>query len=272
MVLKKKLKKSNETKGADSILTRAKPIEDIESHIVMLCYGQAGKGKTVFACTFPKPLLLIDIKEKGFESVIDVPGVDLLEINEWEELEDTYWALEKGTKYQSIVIDQLTAMQALAIGKIRKDNDMDPDEVISQRSWGRVSGLMVTWVDNFRNLVDKYHICLNAHEKLTEPQEEDDDRIAPSVGSNLMKSVASFVNGAVSVIGNAYVREVKLEDKSTQIQFCMRVGPHAYYAAKIRRPVSAGPAPGVIVNPTFEKVLKVSKGESLSVKKTIKRK
>lgn len=270
-ILPKKPSKSLAKKKSGSILDKIKPVGDIETQLTMLCYGKAGTGKTVFGCSFPKPLLLIDIKEKGHESILDVPGVDLLPIENWAELEEIYWELKGGTKYKSIVLDQLTSMQALAMAKIREDKGVRPDEVISQRAWGQISGLMQTWLYNFRELYsDGYHVCFNAHERLREPQEENDERIAPSVGSNLMQSVASFANGMVSVIGNTFIREVQIEKKKYEIQFCMRVGPHAYYAAKIRRPVSAGPAPGVIVNPSFDKVMKISKGENLV--RTIKRK
>lgn len=269
-----KKKPSKAPVPAPSIEDSIKSIGEIDSYLTMLCYGKSGTGKTVFAGTWPKPLLLLDIREKGYESVLDVEGIDVLPIEKWEQLEAAYWFLEsRKTKYKSIVIDQLTAMQALSMQKIRDDKDMDADEVISQRSWGQISGLMQTWIYNFRELCGKgYHVLFNAHERLREPQEEDDDRIAPSVGANLMQSATSFVNGAVSVIGNTFIREVEGEDKKTQVQFCMRVGPHAYYAAKIRRPISAGAAPGIIVNPTFEKIIKVSRGESLSQKKSVKRK
>lgn len=271
-LLKKKPSKAVAVRS-NPITDKIRPIGEVESFLTMLCYGKSGTGKTAFAGSWPKPLLLLDIREKGYESVLDVEGIDVLPIEKWAEIEDVYWHLEGGTKYKTIVVDQLTALQALGLQKVRDDKGMEADEVISQRSWGQISGLMTTWIYNFRELCGKgYHVLFNAHERLREPQEEDDDRIAPSVGSNLMQSVASFTNGAVSVIGNTFIREVEGQDKKTEVQFCMRVGPHAYYAAKIRRPISAGPAPGVIVNPTFDKIMRVSKGENLSKKKSVKRK
>lgn len=257
----------------NGIEDKIKPLGEVEHYLSMLAYGKAGTGKTVFACSFPKPLLLIDIKEHGHDSVIDVEGVDLLSCENWAEFEDAYWMLEGGSKYKSVVIDQLTALQALGMLKIREDKGMKPGEVFSQRAWGQLSGLMQQWVGDYRELIQKeVHVCFNCHEKLVKGDEDGgDDRIAPSVGAALMGSVQTFVNGAVSVIGNSFIREnYDKKTKETSIDFCMRVGPHAYYAAKIRRPVSAGPAPDVIVNPTFSKVMKVSKGESLA--RQVKRK
>lgn len=249
-----------------SVEDRIKPITEMEQYLTMLCYGQAGRGKTVFACSFPKPLLLLDIREEGQDSVSDVEDVDLLAVEHWQDIEDAYWMLAAGkTKYKSVVIDQLTALQALAMSETRDRLGMKPTDPLSQRSWGNISGLMQTWVFNFRELKkQKLHVCFNAHERLRDAEETDDDRIAPSVGSNLTPSIASFVNGAVAVIGNAFIRElVDKKAKTRDVQFCMRIGPHAYYAAKVRRPVSAGPAPDVIVNPNFDKILAVTKGKKL---------
>lgn len=270
------------TKKKSSILDRAENVSEVEPYLTMLCYGKSSTGKTVFGATFPKPSLLIEPPaEDGTESIVDVKGVKRLRIEEWEELEEIYWELAGGTDYKSVIIDQLTALQRLGMEHLKELSGQKAGDVFSQRNWGRLSGLMQTWIENYRNLKDDgYHVLFNAHEKTREPNAEEDERIAPWVGSALMDSVATFVNGAVSVIGNTFIREevVKKNGKKvSKIQYCMRIGPHAYYAAKIRRPVSAGPVPGVIVNPTFDKILAISKGAGgeeprkvVKVKKRIK--
>jgi hypothetical protein len=240
----------------------------------MAAYGQSGTGKTVFGASFPKPLLLLDIREKGAESIADVPGIDVLFVNHWNDLdgeESIFWELKNGTKYKSIMLDQLTAAQALGMDKLRKEKRMKPGEVFSQRAWGQLSGMMQEMVYNYRELYNEgYNVLFLAHERIREPQDEDDERLAPAVGANLMQSVASFLNGAVSVIGNTFIRErYDKKSKTSDMQYCMRVGPHAYYRAKIRRPVSAGPVPGVIVNPTYDKILAIQRGESPSRKKVV---
>ena len=250
------------------IVARIKALEEVDSPVTMLAYGQSGTGKTVFGASFPKPLLLIDIREKGIESIMDVKGIDLASVENWDELDELYWLLKDGSKYKSIVLDQLTAAQAMGMSKLREQKSMKPSEPFSQRGWGQLSGMMQEMIYNYRELYTKgYNILFNAHERQREPQEEDDERITPSVGSNLMQSVASFLNGAVSVIGNTFIREkFDKKAKTSEVQYCMRVGPHAYYRAKIRRPVSAGPVPGVIVNPTFDKILAIQKGTTRKVK------
>lgn len=266
----KKLKKRKST-----ILDDAEDIVDENEPQSALFYGRAGTGKTTLAATYPKPLLLLDIRERGTRSIIGVPGVKRIRITEWDQLEEVYWALKDDDHYKSVCLDQLTAMQALGMSHIREIAHVKDGDAFSQRNWGRLSGLMQTWIEYYRNLTDDgYNVIFNAHERVREPQEEDDDRIAPSVGSNLMGSVASFVNGAVSVIGNTFIREdIDKKKKRREVQYCLRIGPHAYYAAKIRRPKSAGPVPDIIVDPSYEKIEKLSQGRSLvsKVSKKVKR-
>lgn len=267
---KKLLKKA---KAKSSILDKIVDIGDAPTFESMLVYGKAGTGKTEFGSTFPTKILHLDIRERGHKTIKKKPGIQLLQIDEWQEFEDIYWELRDGLDYKSLVIDHVTALQDVAIESVRSELGMKTGETLSQRSWGKVSGKMKEWLFNYRELTGKgYNVCFIAHERLRDVDEEDDERITPSVGANLMPSVASFLNGAVSVIGNTFIRETyDKKEKTRRREFCMRVGPHAYYAAKIRRPVAAGPAPDVIVNPTFDKVMKICEGEPVSTVRKVKR-
>jgi hypothetical protein len=273
-----KIIKRNPHEGAsrdlrESIEDRIRPVGDIESHIAVLCYGNQKTGKTVFACTFPKPLLLIDIQEEGTDSVVDVEGVDVFKLTESSELEDLYWYLAKGTKYKSVVLDQLTGLQQMVIRELKATKNQKPDDVFSQRSYGQLGGWMLEWLMNYRELLKKgYHVCYLSHEKRIEPQQEDDDRLTPEASAALTGSITNFICGAVSVIGNQYKRETyDKKTKETTYEYCMRLSS-GFYRCGIRRPVSAGPVPEYIVDPTFDKIMRLSKGESLARKIKLTRK
>ena len=203
------MKKLKKVVKNNRIVERIHPLGEEPTPVTMLAYGKSGTGKTVFGATWPKPLLLLDIREKGTESISDVKGIDLIHIERWEDIDEVYMDVLWGKpKYKSVVLDQLTAMQAIGMDKLRTDKGMKPSEPFSQRGWGQLSGMMQTLLLNYRELYNEgKNVLFNAHERLREPQEEDDERIAPSVGSNLMQSVASFANGMVSVIGNTFIRE-----------------------------------------------------------------
>jgi hypothetical protein len=70
-----------------------------------------------------------------------------------------------------------------------------------------------------------------------------------------MPSVSDSLCAEVGVVGNMFIREKVKKLKSGKVkkkkQFCIRVGPHAYYTTKIRKPQKIK-VPEYITNPSFE--------------------
>jgi AAA domain len=257
-------------------------VEHLPAVLAVLAWGRSGTGKTTFAATFPKPLLLLDVREKGTDSVSNVKGVKVGQITSWDEFEAVYWYLEGGQHdYKTVVIDQVTQLQNLAIAKAKKDQGKDEDDASSKRTFGVASGLMNQWLLNYRDLIDKgIHVVFLAHDRTTRGDEDDagDDQIQPEVGPRLMPSVASLVNGAVKIIGNTYIRErfhvdlkAKIKKKIREVEYGMRIGPHAYYTTKVRSPVGIA-APDTVVDPTYEKLLAIMRGDYSETPTTVRRK
>jgi len=258
--------------NAPSILSKIAPVTELVSMIAAMFYGRSGTGKTTLASTFPKPALVIDVREKGTESIAQVEGIDVVSIEKWSEFEDLYWYLEGGkTKYKTVIIDQVSSLQDLAMAKARADDNLEDAELLPRRIWGQISGMMKTWLFNYRDLIDKgINIVFIAHERTNDSDDSVEDQIDPSIGPRLMPSVASSINGAVSYIGNTFIREKFVGDgkeKTRLVEYCLRIGPHAYYTTKVRKPKDAEDTPDVLVNPTYEKILAISRGESLKRKK-----
>lgn len=270
------------SKDEDSIEDMIHPISEMDpTGITAVIYGKPGTGKTAFGSSWPKPLLLLDIQEKGTETIRRVEGIERISIDSWETLEKLYWWLEKKKrKYASIQLDQITQMQDLAMTLIKEDNNKDGEDLISKRMWGQISGKMKTMLLQFRDLRDmNYNICFIAHERQVGGDDDaEENQIDPSIGPRLMPSLGSFLGGAVDIIGHTFVRE-RYEKRTNKkplrhVEYGMRLGPHAYYSTKIRVPVNRGiEVPGVLVNPTFEKVMRISQGEDPSAKvvKKVKR-
>ncbi len=253
-------------------------IGKVKSPMTALFYGKSGTGKTTLLATFPTPLLLLDIREKGTESIADVEGIKVLRIKNWEHLEKVYWYLKSGdSPYVTVGLDQIGQMQTIGMEAIREEKGIDPGETFSQKNWGSLSGRMQTWLENFRNLQEEgFNVVYLAHDKVRDADEDEgaEGQIAPNVGARLMPSVVSVLNGMVSVIGNTFIRESFSKNekgkKERKVQYCLRIGPHAYYDTKIRRPKDAGPIPDVVVNPSYKKLLAISRGEDVNVKKRSK--
>ena len=85
-----------------------------------------------------------------------------------------------------------------------------------------------------------------------------------------MPSVNKDLCASVNVIGNTFIRlkVTKEKDKATlktvrhvEKQFCLRLGPHAVYTTKVRKPKGIE-APDYIIDPSFRKIMDIVKGKS----------
>jgi phage nucleotide-binding protein len=239
------------------ISKRILAVKALPKTLAMLVYGRSGTGKTTFASSFPKPALLIDVREKGTDSIANVDGVDVIQLESWQDLEDIYWYISNEKKYKTVIIDQISSLQDMAMEKAMEDESKD---AMSMRLWGTVSGLMKTWLMNYRDLIDQgINVCFIAHDRLSKEGDGDEDQIEPLMGPRLMPSVAGLICGAVKVIGSTYIRENFLEDQVRQVEYRMRLGPHAYYVTKLRNPLGSE-TPESILNPTFEKIVHLMSG------------
>jgi hypothetical protein len=245
----------------------------------MLVYGKADTGKTQFGSTWPKPILYLGFNEKGTATIKTEKDVDILELQNWDDFEEAYWYLKEGTRYNTIVFDQITSLQGFCIEHVRKKAKKKPDELFNQKNWGQVSGNLKTWIGDYRDLSDQYNLLFLAHERtFNSNDEEEDGVIDPFIGAAVMPSLNTFVTGAVTAIGNTFIKERwegKGNDRDRHVEFCMRTGPSAYYFTKIRRPVTAGPVDEYVVNPTYSKIKALIDGESTEKprrKKPVRRK
>lgn len=266
------IKKKTVSKSTASILSKAKPVAELELVITALLYGRSGSGKTTIAGTFPKPLLILDIGERGTDSLANQEEIDVLTVKGWPELEEVYWALKDGTHYKTVVIDATHTMQGLAIQEARDIAGKKDKDMTSQRDMGQATGLMNTWNYNFRDLRDDgINVVFLAHDRLREVDTDDGvDSILPEVGPNVMPNVGKTLMGAVNVVGYTYIRETsekKVPGKKavTKREYCLLLGANSVYNTKVRSP-KENVTPEFIVDPTYDKLVAVIKGETTSPK------
>lgn len=260
-----------------SIESEILDIEESVTGTTALFYGRSGTGKTALSSTFPKDMLVLDIRERGTETIRKVPGMKVIRVDDWEKLEEVYWYLKEGShNFKTVSLDQITTLQDVAMEKVRSDDNMGPNDIISQRNWGRISGLLKTWLLNFRDLRDTgLNVVFLAHDRSNLPEDSEEDTIDPSVGARIMPSVSALLNGAVDIIGNTFIQEKMEGPKGAKIRkvgYGLRVGPHAVYSTKLRVPIGSGvEVPDIILNPTYEKLMAISRGEVRSEVKAVKK-
>jgi hypothetical protein len=86
-----------------------------------LVYGSEGIGKTSFAAQFPKPMLMLGIKESGYqdlEEAGEVPsGIEFIYVTEWEQF---IKILKEADEYKTVVIDGISGLQQILFDFVRK--------------------------------------------------------------------------------------------------------------------------------------------------------
>lgn len=278
-MLKKKKKKSAKPRDPDyrSIAKKIVPVSSLPPEIKVVLYGKPGTGKTTLAASFPKPVLIIDVGEKGTDSVRKMKNVKVMRAENWDEIDMLYWYLRKEKHgFKTVVFDTMSQSQDMAIRKVLEERGkaVDDNEVVGgwgtmrKQDWGSVATLMKELFLGLKEL--PLNVVLIAHDRTFAGSDDDDEEgaIEPSVGPRLMPSVASTINAAVGVIGNTFIRErfkktkigKKVKEKR-EVKYCLRIGPHAYYVTKIRKPKEIVP-PAVIEEPTFEKILELIDGDA----------
>lgn len=242
----------------DSIKKRIKPIAEMAGPTSCLFYGRSGTGKTTLAGTFPKPSLLLDVSEKGTDSISDIEGIEVLKVECWEDFEAIYWYLRSGKHpYKTVIVDTVTQLQKLAINYILEQNGRDSSGPMNQNLWGQVAKLMSAWLTNYRDL-EMHTVFLAQDRNSTEDSRAGEDQIIPEIGPRLSPSVAASVNAAVKIIGQTYIKEFVKATKDGQVKtysFRLRIGPHSVYLTKVRKAKGIA-LPNSIHDPSFEKLMK----------------
>lgn len=261
---------------------------DVPRGIRMAVYGRGKTGKTRFACSFPKPLLLIGT-EDGTRSVCtskqqqgnlqrlmlrDKPlGIDLLPLESADAISEAV-SLCKGGEYTSVVLDTGGGLQDLVLMSI-----LELDDVPVEKSWGmaqrsdwQTCGMQTK--EHLRVLLrlgegeSPMNVVIIAHERNFNDDSNDAGGILfPTVGAALTPSVAGWLSGACDYYCQTFIRE-KTEKQTTKIggkevsidrkvgkaEYCLRVGAHPVYMTGFRVPPGIE-LPEAVENPSFDKLV-----------------
>lgn len=192
-----------------------------------------------------------------------------------------------GNKYKTVVLDTATNLRKKRISELFKASGKDVPRsqpfLYAGKEWKDVwtqcSHDMQKLLSAILELPNSNDICvvINSHEaNLTydDGTSANSEMLKPNISSAIGRSVADFLNAEVSYMGQLLIRD-KIEDREEKMgeisnivkakvgtEYALRVGPDATYRTKFRRPLTVTkPLPDYITDPSFEKIIKVIKGE-----------
>lgn len=268
-------------KGDKDRAPGAKPIAKVKHHTSTALYGRSGSGKTTLSSTWPTPILYLNIRDNGTDSISDVEDIDVVDIDTSEELkEQILWLHKQANKgkliYKTVILDTMSQLQGILVEefgvskKIKNANGKRAGDfgTLTKQDWGQIAGDLKSVIMDIRALpVESVFICQERVFNIGDEEDDGLDQLEPEVGPKLMPSVKNDLNASVSIIGNTFIRiktVTKKDDKGRKTKevkklYCLRVGPNSVYTTKIRKPKGIT-APDYIVDPDFAKIKDIMKG------------
>lgn len=199
-----------------------KDYEDV-ANIVMLVYGVGGIGKTTFASTFPKPLLLDFengakyFKQRGID-------IDVIRSNKWFTQDDKKELAEAMKNYETIIFDPIGEMMEKLIHseEIRGSKYRQSDGSLTMAGWGKVK-------ENARNVL-KWARDLGKHVVLVAHVDEKADEESLVKRPLIATKIADEIIAMVDIVG--YLDIITVDEKEKRV---LRVNPSdKRYIAKDR--------------------------------------
>lgn len=270
MTKKKTPQKNASPKSSSSKNTfesRIQDLMDLDTPTIVTLYGKPGTGKTTIASTAPKPLLFIDVKDKGMASAknphLKRGDIKVFELEEFDDIYEVYdYIMENPGKFKSVAIDHFTALQEYALEKVKEE---EKKEKISQQMFGFAASYMREVITMYKNLTDvNINPIFLCQDRLENGEGDGEDQLTPEVGPALMPSLSRVLCSASRVIGHTYLQERVDKTNAGQvkrsIEYRLRLGPNPYYITKVTRPQGT-PCPSYLVNAQFGDILQIVKGE-----------
>lgn len=162
------------------------------SGVKLLCYGQAGSGKTSLIKTLPNPIILS--AEGGLLSIAD-SDIPYIEVKSMADIHESFsWLSEssEAAQFKSVAIDSISEIAEVVLST-EKAAAKDP-----RQAYGALQDVMASMIRSFRDLPGK-HIYMSA--KLEKAQDEMGRILySPSMpGNKLSQSLAFYFDEVLAL-------------------------------------------------------------------------
>lgn len=233
----------------------------------ILVHGLAGAGKTTFAATAPKPLLLLDVEKAArfvqgrkikWNPLTEAPPVAdgtwdicVVNVNEFNKAQKAYEYLKSARHpFKSVVVDSISELQSKAVENIKGRQQLQTQD------WGKLLSTMSFFCRDLRDLTGDDDQPIEAV-IITAMSKEYGEIVKPYLQGQIAAQVPYWmdITSYLYVLQQADPTTGEIKDVRNLL-----VGNHPNYEAKSRVPG----LPTVIENPDISVMLNNIFGEDVS--------
>jgi AAA domain len=225
------------------------------SHLKALIFGPYGSGKTHFLGTAQldertAPALYMDFEGGG--QTLSGLDIDVVSIHSWDDFNEVYAELVKGTEYKTLLLDSLSETHIFALMEILAEvsSSRDPDKLEIQ-DYGKASIQMRRLIRAFRDL--PYHFIATSQDKT-----DREARVGNVKKPALAGQMADEAPGLFDICGYLTIATETLPDKTTRDVRSLLLKNFAQFRVKTRTPWGQEDSvPDYIDQPTVGSLLDV---------------
>lgn len=218
------------------------PLTPFSTHQRMswLIHGRAKRGKSSFAATAPRPILVLDAegswrfipgKIRYWDPMTEPPPIYdgtweicVVHVQQWSTVQRVYEYLTQWPQLQfiSVIIDSITEIQR------RFRENLKGTEQMKTQDWGTLLQLMDATIRGFRDLCLMKQLAVRCVVFVSETKESQSGRLVPSMQGQIQGSLPYWVD----VCGFLYEDyEPDANGQSTQEVRRLWIAPHPQYEA-----------------------------------------
>ena len=263
-----------------SVLDRIRPLTERKLGLKFSLYGEPKVGKTRFACTFPKPLLIVGF-EDGTESVVGTQGIDFVQLEHTDEFDVLLDHKIRPGNYATVVVDNATRMRDQKLAEIAGFKEAPAQKgfgMYSRDHYRDTSSALKLMLSRLLDISNKSQMNTVIIAQEANLVREDDDKggdlIKPVIASAVGKSLADFINAECDYIGQCCKREevrqvettvgknkITINQPTGKVRYYLRVGPHAVYYTGFRQHIGTPELPDFVLDPDYTKIVELIRGK-----------
>lgn len=241
------------------LIDKAVSVKEMPKSNLWVLWGKSGSGKTHVLSTFPKPILYLQYGDDGTGTIEDVDGIDVIVIEDQKHLEGLLEEARLDEQYATVAVDTFS----LFVNEWLDENAIRKGKRVTQQMWGDLKTDTEKLIKMAKVLSRYKTVVLTCHEA-TDVIEGMEDEIMPDVRPSVSKGARTYLESMANfgIHTTVVEKEVTKSDGTTDvvIRHAAHIAPNPYYWTKLQKP-AAVKVPKLVVNPTYDKIMKLMRGE-----------